>query len=127
MFENLIQKSVKAGAIDVIGVIAANIVDDTKDFNIPVALPEEGNASINRLIDVPEEFTPGEAIVFLIEIFNLGSRDTIFLKVINRDTSEVLLEKSTEMGTGDVWQQWVSLTLVQTTDFHGRVHAGHVE
>ncbi len=143
MFENIIEKHInKAGdvcqpcvpttetgssAVGIAGVVAANIVDDAKEFTIPVALPEEGQASILNIFGLPESFTPGESFYFSVQITNLGARDTIFFRIIDRDTEEVLYEKTQVLNTGDVWQQYLTLRLTQTTDFHGRVDAGHEE
>jgi hypothetical protein len=89
----------------------------------------EGEADIVA-VDAPSTFTPGVAFYIYAEILNVGNiADYLFAKLTNVNTGAVLYEDTsdTPIGLNTKWIQAMSVTLTQTTDFHGLIDAGHLE
>ena len=97
-------------------------------INITVVEEEEGKATI---VDIkkPDNFTPGVEFDIFPKVRNDGESDTLFMGLYDDDTGECLKSPDTYQFytlKGNSWEQQWSVTLDQTTDFHGRVEAGHV-
>lgn len=122
MFEQLVEGVEKR----LVSSIGAKVVDDSQSITIPVSVPEEGKADITN-VDAPSEFTPNVVFGIDISVKNIGETDTIFARVINSDTGELLKESSATVGSGSTKLFTFNIILVQTTAFHGRIEAGHVE
>lgn len=120
MFEKLIEQRL-------VSAIGAKVVDDSQSITIPVVLPpEEGKADI-IYVDKPSSFTPGVSFGIDISVKNIGEDDTIFARIKNSDTGEVLKESSATVGGGLTKLFTFNVVLVQKTAFHGLIEAGHVE
>lgn len=122
MFEQLF-KNMQLSAI------GAKVVDDTKDFTVPVYVappppPEEGKAVITK-VEAPSTFTPNVPFNIVVHIRNDGGEDSIFAGLSNRDTGNPIKDEDRYMSDGETWKWTISLMLSQKTDFHGRVEAGH--
>lgn len=122
MFEQLVEGVEKR----LISSIGAKVVDDSQSITIPVAVTEEGNADITN-VDAPSEFTPGVVFGVDVSVKNIGETDTIFARVINSDTGELLKESSATVSGGSTRIFTFNIVLIQTTVFHGRIEAGHEE
>jgi len=124
MFEHLFENRRVAA-------IGAKVVDDTKDFNIPVYVPpppppEEGKAFITSVVS-PSSFTPNVSFDIVVRLRNDGGQDWIFARLINKDTGNLIKEDRRDLtgyGTG-AWTWIISVSLPQETDFHGRIEVGH--
>jgi len=106
--------------------IGENVVDHIEKFTVPVV--GEGKATI---VDIkkPDNFTPGVEFDIFPKVRNDGESDTLFMGLYDDDTGECLKSPDTYQFytlKGNSWEQQWSVTLDQTTDFHGRVEAGHV-
>ncbi|GAH67916.1 unnamed protein product [marine sediment metagenome] len=108
--------------------IGAKVVDDTEDFTIPVSLPptEEGKATIIS-ITAPATFTSGVPFTIKPKIRNDGGDDKLYLRIIDKDTNTELKHGYITLAAGKEYVPTWSITLTQTTDFHGELEAGHVE
>jgi len=104
------------------------IVDVKVDYTTapppPPPPPEEGKATIIS-ITKPDTFTPGESFTVKHSTKNNGGDDTLFARLINTDTGAILKESTHYTASGVTWGEYWTITLTQTTDFHGRVEAGH--
>ena len=108
--------------------IGAKVVDDTEDFTIAVSLPppEEGKATIVS-ITKPSTFTPGVSFHIKPKMRNDGGDDKLYVKLIDKDTGSVLKDyTSPTILSGNIWEHDMIVTLTQTTDFHGKIEAGHI-
>jgi len=128
MFEKLIENRLR-----LMHSIGAKVVDDTEDFTIPVSLPpppppppEEGNATIIS-ITKPSTFTPGESFNVTTKLRNDGGSDSLFVQLIDKDTGSILKYHSATVASGAILSHTMSITLTQTTDFHGKIEVGHIE
>lgn len=89
----------------------------------------EGKADIVSIYK-PDKFTPGVEFHIKPKVKNVGETDTLFMGLTDTDTGKVL--KDPDIYTfytakGTIWEQdWV-VTLVQKTDFHGKIQVGHKE
>lgn len=120
MFEKLIEQRL-------VSAIGAKVVDDTQSITIPVHIPpKEGKADL-IYVDKPSNFTPGVSFGIDISVKNIGETDTIFARIINSDTGGVVKESSVSLAGGLTKLFTFNVVLVQTTEFHGLVEAGHVE
>lgn len=93
-----------------------------------ISVTGEGKADIVA-VDAPSTFTPGVAFYIYAEILNVGSiANYLFVKLTNVDTGDVLYEATsdTPIMLNEKWIQAMEVVLTQTTDFHGRVDAGHI-
>jgi len=94
----------------------------------------EGKA---KIIDatVPGSFTPGTTHFILVKLKNVGSAaDVLFARLINNDTGKVLGESFMGVNPGATTGEGITpalrpfiVKLTQTTDFHGKIEAGHIE
>ena len=94
-----------------------------------VIVTDEGEANILS-VSKPATFMPNVPFHIKPKVRNDGASDTLFLGLYDTDTGETLKHPSSYThytGAGTIWEQDWIVTLSQTTDFHGRVDAGHVE
>lgn len=122
MFEQLVKKVEH----ELVSAIGAKVVDDTQSITIPVAAEDEGKADITN-VDAPSEFTPNVIFGIDVSVKNIGEDDTIFARLKNIDTGNLLAELSETVGSGATKLFTFNLMLSQNTTFHGLIEAGHEE
>lgn len=84
-----------------------------------------GYANITH-VDAPTAFNPGFELTVTVHIRNDGSSGDMFSRIVNRDTGEVKGELQFYMVAGETRSlNHTKIVIPQTTDFHGRVEAGH--
>jgi len=100
------------------------IIDVRVEYEEVVA---EGKAVITS-IEAPSEFTLGVGFNINVTIRNDGGDDDFFDTITNKDTGAVISRGSTHIisGTSSTLRH-INIVLTQTTTFHGRVEAGHIE
>jgi len=77
-------------------------------------------------VDAPSEFDPGFEIEVTVQIRNDGDSGDMFSRVVNRDTGETMAELGFYMAAGQTRSlDHTHIVISQTTDFRGRVEAGH--
>ncbi|GAJ06381.1 unnamed protein product, partial [marine sediment metagenome] len=86
----------------------------------------EGKATIVS-ITKPSNFTPGVPFYIKPKIRNDGGDDKLYLRIIDKDTNTELKHGYITLAAGKEYMPTWKLTLIQTTDFHGKLEAGHVE
>jgi len=116
--------------VDVI--ITSNIMDTAYyefTFTVTTEIVEEGKATIVDMYK-PSSFTPNVSFHIKPKVRNDGASDTLFMGLTNTDTGKVLKDPNLYQfytPSGNRWEQDWIVTLVQTTDFHGKVEVGHVK
>ena len=93
-----------------------------------VIVEESGKATITS-ISKPATFTPGVTFKITTRARNDGGSDNLFIQLVNKDT-DAIIKKYTSPGLippGGEHAYTMVITLTQTTDFHGRIEAGHIE
>lgn len=78
------------------------------------------------IVDVPSEFVPSVPFTINATVSNDGGTDDIFAQVRDRDTQKVLSQQTANIVGGGKKTFSFNITLTQTTDFRGKVEAGHV-
>jgi len=127
MYESILLESGKVFVGSRVSGIGANVVDDSRTITIPVLI-SEGKATI-MYITKPDTFTPGVPFNINIQLRNDGGDDKLVVVIKNTDTGDVLVDYTSIsiVPSGLGWSKAFSITLTQTTDFHGLIEAGHVE
>ncbi|GAH74516.1 unnamed protein product, partial [marine sediment metagenome] len=86
----------------------------------------EGKATIVS-ITAPASFTTGVPFYIKPKIRNDGGDDKLYLRIIDKDTNTELKHGYITLAAGKEYMPTWKLTIIQTTDFHGELEAGHVE
>lgn len=92
----------------------------------PPPPPPEGEAAFIG-VTAPSEFTPNIPFNIKVTVKNTGGTDSIFSRIRNQDTSEILKEHSVTLDGGKQYVFTHTITLSQTTYFHCLIEIGHEE
>jgi len=85
----------------------------------------EGIAEIIS-VSAPDTFSSGVTFDVDVVAKNTGYYDVIFVRIIDVDTGNVLDYRALNVSRNATRTFPLEITLTQTTDFHGRVEAGHI-
>jgi len=107
------------------------VKDDDKPFTIIVGGTQgEGQAEIRNLVYPTSPVTPGQAFTVEYDVYNVGEEsDTLWGRIVDTTSSSTV--------PGSNWSQMVSVGMPKhvttvfsggiTSDFYGRIEAGHTE
>lgn len=124
MYERILLESGKVFEGSGVSSIGGRVTDDYRDVTIPVLIPE-GKADIVS-VSVPSSFTPGVAFNVVVFIKNIGYTDDLFITFTDTDTGRLIAEVILRLAGGATEDWGINMTLTQTTDFHGKIEAGHI-
>jgi hypothetical protein len=127
MYENILLESGKIFRGSRVSGVGGKVVDDSQTITILVATGY-GTATIVEVTN-PYVFMPGVAFPIMVQIKNTGNfDDVLFIRITNTDTGAIEGEANISVPAGQVAPPFTFLTtLIQTTDFHGLIEAGHDE
>lgn len=94
--------------------------------NLEILAIEEGEATFIN-VAAPSEFTPNVPFNISVTVKNVGGTDDIFSRIYNQDNNQLLSEKVENIVAGGQHVFVHTITLSQTTVFHGLIQIGHEE